>query len=79
VRSLEGRDEPFLIAELSSEEYMQILWTQEGWLVEVREGDADHHYQAQGLGPDSAISALVSYDRGENNWRKLKLEPVRLE
>ncbi len=78
VHALEGRPDPFLIAECSSDEYMQALWQDDGWLIEVREGDAEHHYQAQGLDPDRAISALVSYDWGRGDWRSgLDLTLVR--
>lgn len=57
-----GKDDPFLIIERSGQVYMQTLWTEEGFLLEYRNGSEDEHYRASSfLNQDEITEVLQDY------------------
>lgn len=69
---LPERDDPFLIVGEAEQTYMQTIWTREGFLLEYREGDAEHHFQAEKPLPTGDVArALYDYLKRGQEWRNL--------
>jgi len=55
---------------MDSGNYMQLLWTPEGFILEYQEGSIDRHYCSKDyLLSDVVESALIQYLNGEDGWR----------
>lgn len=79
VGTLPQREDPFIIVERGDEVYMQALWTEQGRVLEYREGSADRHSRAEHVAAVDVTSALVHYLHEREDWRSLaSFEPVTL-
>lgn len=69
VPRLVDREDPYAILSFEPERYMQTLWTEQGYVLEHREGDASRHFAAASPLPwQTVIEAMTSYARGSWDW-----------
>lgn len=66
---LPKRDNPYLVVTREGEHYMQTLWTEAGFLLEFRDGNAEAHFQARShLDADKVAEIIQGYILN-SQWR----------
>ena len=70
VSILPKREDPFVILEKTEMNYMQVLWTPEGFHIEYQEDDIFHHFQVKTpISQEAAVWAMQSYLAGQVVWK----------
>jgi len=59
VAVLAKRQDPYLVVARSDEYYMQTLWTDQGYILEFREGNAASHYRGSALFDADTVASII--------------------
>jgi len=71
VSEIKSKPDPFLILEQDEMNYMQTLWTPDGFSLEFQEGNTDQHFISKHLLTEAqVISCLVDYMNDNTSWRE---------
>ncbi|MCW8880356.1 MAG: hypothetical protein OQK51_25130 [Kangiellaceae bacterium] len=70
ISKLPERDDPFAILSKDDMNYMQCLWTEQGFILRYQEGSIDRHYcSSDFLDGINVVRAFKQYLCGENAWK----------
>ncbi len=69
IVDLQGKENPYLILEVSELTYAQTLWVGSGYELEYQAGSIDQHFMAVSvLSEKEVTNALVAYLSAQDNW-----------
>ncbi len=71
IPKLKGKENPYAILRVSELEYVQTLWTEDGYEVEFQEGSIDRHFVlSEYIEVEEVVKILGLYLTGENGWKE---------
>jgi len=69
IRALPEIEDPFAVLDAGDYEYLQTLWTPDGYVLEYQEQSLTQHYRAvRRLTADEVTRAFQLYARGDRAW-----------
>lgn len=66
---LVGRRNPFLIVERGNEVYIQTMWTEDGYLLEYRDGSEAEHYEAPHPLKAAEVARVIQGYLTHSSWQ----------
>jgi hypothetical protein len=66
---LVGRNDPFLVVERADQVYIQTLWTEDGFLLEYREGSEAEHYRASHRLSAADVAITIQGYLTQGSWK----------
>ena len=66
---LVGRSDPFLVVERSDHEYIQTLWTEDGLILEYRDGHPESHFRASKHLDQETVARVIQGYVTKGSWQ----------